>query len=381
MNDKNLTNDNTYNKKSSHPVLKLFIFLILIVGLYIALQGPLKDKFFPKIIAVPNFNFTTNQNEKFNLPSKVNVKLSNGKIKEVPITWSGTLDTALPGVRDLIGTVPNYNGTVPFKANILPHKIITKISSTNVENSLVQINIKVPSNIKRVLIQVKKGEYLDKVIANVSNESINTKISLPAGLGRYTLTLYTTSTTKGDAYYDYFNEFQITNKDNKNNSFILPNDYIESDSDEIILLANNIIVGCKTDLEKTKAIYDWVTSNITYDVDAYFNNDIKNYTSLETLNGKTALCNGYANLTAALNRSIGIKTKVISGTTILLDGTTIRHAWNETLIDDKWISQDTTLGSGGIDLSTGNFIKQYSDKFFNPSLDEFKKTHLKEFER
>lgn len=381
MNDKTLNSDSTNNKKSSHPILKLIIFLIFIFGLYLAFGGPYKDKFFPKIIAVPNFNFSTNQNEKFDLPSKVNVKMSNGKLKEVPITWSGTLDTALPGIKELIGTTPNYNGTVSLKANILPHKIISKISSTNVENSLVQININVPLNVNRVLIQVKKGEYLDKVVATASNGAINTKIPLPAGLGRYTLTLYTTATTEGASYFDYYNEFQITNKDNKNNSFILPNDYIESDSAEIILLANNIIVGCKTDLEKTKAIYDWVTSNISYDVDAYFNNNIKNYTSLETLNGKTALCNGYANLTAALNRAIGIKTKVVSGTANLSDGASIRHAWNETLIDDKWVSQDTTLGAGGVDLSTGKFIKQYSNKFFNPAMDEFKKTHLKESER
>lgn len=380
MNDKTLNDNSNDKKKSSHPILKLFIFLIFSFALYIVFKGPYKDKFFPKIVAVPNINFSTNQNEKFDLPSAVNVKLSNGKLKEVPITWSGTLDTALTGEKNLVGTVPNYNDTVNLKANILPHKIITKISSTAVENSLVQINIPVPTNINRVLIQVKKGEYIDKTVSNVSNGGINTKISLRDGFGKYYITLYTTNTTEGASYYNYYNEFEVTNKDKRNNSFILPNDYIQSDWDEIILLANNIIVGCKTNLEKTKAIYDWVTSNIAYDVDAYFSNNIKDYTSLETLKEKTALCNGYANLTAALNRSLGIKTKVVSGTLTLSDGTSIRHAWNETLIDDKWISQDTTLGSGGIDATTGKFIKQYSNNFFNPSKEDFRTTHIKESE-
>ncbi|WP_405083575.1 transglutaminase domain-containing protein [Paenibacillus psychroresistens] len=45
---------------------------------------------------------------------------------------------------------------------------------------------------------------------------------------------------------------------------------------------------------------------------------VHHYSALETLRNRKAICNGYAKLTAALNRAVGIRTKIIGGTGISL---------------------------------------------------------------
>ena len=97
-------------------------------------------------------------------------------------------------------------------------------------------------------------------------------------------------------------------------------------------------------MEKTKAIHDWVAKNIAYDVAQLDSKQPREYSAVETLHNKSAVCNGYANLTAALNRAIGIKAQVAYGTVTHEDGTKVEHAWNETFIDGSWISQDTNMG-------------------------------------
>ena len=163
-------------------------------------------------------------------------------------------------------------------------------------------------------------------------------------------------------------------------SFLLPDTYVESDSSTIKELAYSIIAGCPTDMEKTRAIHDWVASNIPYDTKAYFSKQLHEYSALETLKGKTAVCNGYANLTAALNRAIGIKTKIVVGTASNSSGTE-GHAWNESFIDGKWVIQDTTWDAGGIDPKTKQFKFRLSHKYFNPTPEVFEKDHTKNGEK
>lgn len=142
--------------------------------------------------------------------------------------------------------------------------------------------------------------------------------------------------------------------------FILPSKLVQSHHPEIQQLANEITIGLKTDEEKSKAIFKWVASNISYDAESYFRDpsNPRYYSSLETLRDKQALCSGYANLNAALHRSVGIEAKVVYG-----EG----HAWNEVKISDRWQQQDPTYGSGGLDMKNKLFIPQFNDQYFSTS--------------
>lgn len=142
------------------------------------------------------------------------------------------------------------------------------------------------------------------------------------------------------------------------NEYILPSSLVQSHHPEIKELANELTKGLKTNEEKSKAIYIWVASNISYDVEAFFNDpqNPRYYSSLETLRERKALCSGYAHLNAALHRAIGIEAKVVYG-----EG----HAWNEVKLSGVWQEQDPTYGSGSLDMENQIFVPQYKEQYFS----------------
>lgn len=180
--------------------------------------------------------------------------------------------------------------------------------------------------------------------------------------------------------------FSINNLDTADHSYLFPTNYTESDHVEIIQLAQKITDGLEGNYAKTKAIHDWVAKNIAYDVES---DQLKWYTALETLRTRKAICNGYAHLTIALNRAIGIKAKYISGDTIWLSrGDTwedeerfIDHAWVETFVNDRWIIQDPTWDSGYTNIDTGEYFTKFSTQYFDVPREEFEKDHKKRSDR
>ena len=117
------------------------------------------------------------------------------------------------------------------------------------------------------------------------------------------------------------------------------------------------IVGEETDkYEIALRIHDWVADNIYYDWDAYLSGKLGDASALATLESRKSVCQGYANLTAALMRAAGIPCLVVSGYALgegtdgwnedIIRGFEANHAWNEAYIDGRWIIIDTTWDSG-----------------------------------
>lgn len=220
----------------------------------------------------------------------------------------------------------------------------------------------------------------------MKSKIINYNVNLPFGSGDYQVKIHTsTSDNKDNLCYEMINSIKVKNKDTRDMRFLMPDTNVQSDSEKIRNLAYKITESCVTDMEKTKAIHDWVSSNIDYDVEASNNDNIHEYSAIETFEGKKAVCNGYANLTAALNRIVGIKCKIISGTVknSIFDKSSENnnHAWNQTYIDGKWISQDTTWDASRISILTNKFRFKLSHKYFNPSPKAFARTHKKIIEK
>lgn len=159
------------------------------------------------------------------------------------------------------------------------------------------------------------------------------------------------------------------------------------DSPEVSNLALEITKDAATDQEKLFAIYDWITRNISYDVDTYTQivkqkkilpNPLDLISTSNTLKRRIAVAEGYSLLTAALLRAVNIPTVVVIGYA-LKDGTAQGvHTWNEAYLDDRWINLDTTWDAGGI---TGNpeqglkFVSRPSRQHLDMPDTEFKKTH------
>ncbi|MGC4034961.1 MAG: transglutaminase domain-containing protein [Chitinophagaceae bacterium] len=145
----------------------------------------------------------------------------------------------------------------------------------------------------------------------------------------------------------------------------------------------------KTEIEKTRAIFRWITENIAYDVqgakfpnliyrglkdnsiqnDSLFNRDYNLKIVLKILTERKAICDGYSRLFKTLCDSAKIKCVIISGNIRWHSdqiGTTTnrRHAWNAVFINNKWHLIDATWASGYWEESTDTFVKKFEDFFF-----------------
>jgi transglutaminase-like putative cysteine protease len=163
---------------------------------------------------------------------------------------------------------------------------------------------------------------------------------------------------------------------NQDLRYLAPSAYVDSTNPRLIKLTNSLLKPSMTELEKTKAIYDWVTRNISYDYNAYLKNENILTTASSVLQTKEGLCRDYAFLTAALARAAGLQAKVVYGSTGKSGNWEAGlHAWNEVYADGRWVILDTTWGAGYI-TNNGKFVSSPSDKYFNPDLVSFAKTHL-----
>jgi transglutaminase-like putative cysteine protease len=145
--------------------------------------------------------------------------------------------------------------------------------------------------------------------------------------------------------------------------YLTASDVVESDDDRIQTLAARLSEDKVTDMDKSRAIYSWITKNIEYDANYYYQirhqTDFEFDSALETLQNRKTLCMGYSHLNAALHRAIGIEAKVVYDE---------EHAWNEVLLDGNWYSQDTTKGAGYIDTDRKEFISAPTMDYFAMAL-------------
>lgn len=257
---------------------------------------------------------------------------------------------------------------------------LSKLSDATTNNSMMQYNVKFSDGTRWVWFQVSKDNEVSDQVFPVDNGVFKSNIYLYFGPGKYNVRVLTSSSSERHDYFYEIKNYVINNEDKRDMRYLLPSEYVESDSEEIIQLANEITKNSNSDMKKTRAIHDWVCKNIAYDVEALNSGNVRIYGAIDTLSGKKAVCNGYANLTAALNRAVGIKTKIIHGQAKNENsGEYIGHAWNEVYIDDRWITQDTTWDAGGV-TRNGKFMFQLDHKYFDPDPKVFKKTHVKEEE-
>jgi len=196
------------------------------------------------------------------------------------------------------------------------------------------------------------------------------EIRLRFGAGKYTV-------WAGDNAYRFDGKirFEVQNRTDQEVRYIAPSHYIDSDHPAILALARSLTGKLTDDVEKAKAIHRWVTGNISYDYAAYLNGGGQEIMKAsEVLEAREGLCRDYAILTAALARAAGIPARVVYGQAGSNPGWDDQyHAWNEFLIDGKWVSLDTTWDAGYI--KNGNFVRAQSDKYFIPAASEFGKTH------
>lgn len=229
---------------------------------------------------------------------------------------------------------------------------------------------------------VGNGKTDDNYYAVDGGDSFDRTIALRYGPGQYNFQILTSGSENKFGSYAVEHQGTFVNVFQDALDDIAPSCEVQSDAPEIIQLAEEITRGLETETKKTLAIHDWVAKNIAYDVDSYFSGTYfsKSWDALSVLRGGKAICQGYANLTAALNRAAGLRAKVLIGEVELFKdkagkGVWGDHAWNKVYADGDWISQDTTWDAGFVNFTDHTFKFSLRHKYFDPAPADFAVDH------
>lgn len=152
-------------------------------------------------------------------------------------------------------------------------------------------------------------------------------------------------------------------------------------------LAEYLVRPARSDKEKIRALFRWVTENIKYDVQSYLARQPKNRSAQQVLKDKNAVCGGYAKLMYRLGRLSGLEVVEVIGyskgydyklSDKFRDGP--NHAWNAVKVNGNWYLFDATWGAGSID-ENDRFVRRFQEHYFLTPPESFLLDHLPEESR
>lgn len=118
--------------------------------------------------------------------------------------------------------------------------------------------------------------------------------------------------------------------------------------------------------DRARAIFTWITYNITYDVSCLG----LSQSAPEVLRSRRAVCAGYATLFQALAEAAGLDAVVVRGVAkgagpraACADDGLIIHDWNAVKINDTWRLVDCAWGAGQLD-ENGRFSLRFEEHYF-----------------
>lgn len=211
----------------------------------------------------------------------------------------------------------------------LPSASVKSINGNAIANTSAYIN-SLPAVGAYHLVSLKNGDIL-KLIGETNNWY---KVDFNGMVG-YIEKQYTIKLSPGTV--------TLQNTSDNNNVWetnSLTNAQLTETNVNIEAKAAEVCEGLTTDYQKAKAIYDWVATNITYnyqEADTTTAALMKGSEAIEVFNTKTGICQGYADLYAAMCRAAGVHVKVVESNT---------HAWNEVYTPATgWFKVDCTWAS------------------------------------
>lgn len=134
-------------------------------------------------------------------------------------------------------------------------------------------------------------------------------------------------------------------------------------------LTAQAIAGSCSDQEKAKRLFDWVANNIDYDARGFYTRRYQSQSIDEVLDSKKAVCEGYADVYAAMADQAGIKTKTLAGwVKTINNGQQFakgqpNHVWTAAYFNGKWHWIDATWGAGFVTPQDG-FVRRIDDSYF-----------------
>ena len=177
------------------------------------------------------------------------------------------------------------------------------------------------------------------------------------------------------------------------------NNYKGESLKNIPLLVNNLTEALPTKIEKFRAIYTWVCTNVENDHWAFLKNKRNRnqlrYDSLglskwnldfgskifyTLIKDQKTVCTGYAYLLYQMAGLIELNCKIINGYSRSPNSNTHQlglpnHTWNAIELNNVWYLCDATWSSGSFDLVKNTFVPEYNDGYFLTNPELFVKNH------
>lgn len=134
--------------------------------------------------------------------------------------------------------------------------------------------------------------------------------------------------------------------------------------------------------QTARAVFVWLTDNIRYDTEAYFNNRRTYYDAPNIFRTRQTVCEGYANMFNAIGKAAGVKSVKVSGYSKGYGyspgqalGPNDGHAWNAVWYENAWHLMDATWAAGSVS-EEGQFKKEFDPFWFNTDPRFFVYSHL-----
>ena len=262
----------------------------------------------------------------------------------------------------------------------------------------LKLNVNNSAKYQFMYIKVSNGTnseiYLYRGNSDTEEGELETRIWLRWGPGEYTVKLYDgISASWSQAEYDaqknpgpngviyqgdnlaslaaYMSDsadypavtFTVTNTCDEDGTWLYPSSVIQADNFSIMNKVADLTYGLTDVTDKVKAIHDWIVTSKYYDFDSLSTSDRKRQDAIAVMEYGMCVCEGYANLTASMLRTLGIQTKFISSSDL-------NHGWNNVnigssenpnwrLLDCTWDDPDVSSIIGEPD--GGPFFVQYEN--------------------
>jgi len=125
--------------------------------------------------------------------------------------------------------------------------------------------------------------------------------------------------------------------------YLNPSYHIESDHPEIERIAEEVVAGSKTTIEKVDRLVKWVSHEVKDEA-------TESHSALEILHHRKGECQAHTLLYTALARAQGFPTRLVGGLVYMEGMGFLYHSWAESYLDG-WIAIDPTFNQIGVDAT------------------------------
>ena len=304
-----------------------------------------------------------------------------------PITYMGNTYNGIDS-DTMSGSIENVNLNSSFQQikDISKLEVSYPTGNTFKADAFFPLKLKVnnPDMYQFMAIVISDGTNTEHYTYRGTGEDgeINTRIWLRWGAGEYTVKLYDLisvswdyenvggtsddgkviyqgdNVVAGSYYYAEGSDypavtFTVNNTRNEDGTWLYPSSVVQADDINIMNKAADITYGLETAYDKARAIHDWIVLNHFYD-EVSLAGARKRQDAVAVMEYGMAVCEGYANLAAALIRNCGIEVKYISSRSMV-------HGWNHvnvgTADNSDWRLLDCTWDDPISDYLPADFIQ------------------------